>query len=75
MGPAVETEGSLLVKVLVADDDPVTLHLVSETVRRFGYDVVTATGGLEAQRKFAEGRFPLVVTDWDMRGDTGPGWR
>ena len=58
-------------KVLVADDDPVTLHLVSETVRRFGYDVVTATGGLEAQRKFAEGRFPLVVTDWDMPGPDG----
>ena len=58
-------------KVLVADDDPVTLHLVSETLRRFGYYVVTATGGLEAQRKFAEGRFPLVVTDWDMPGPDG----
>ena len=58
-------------KVLVADDDPVTLHLVSEMVRRFGYDVVTATGGLEAQRKFAEGRFPLVVTDWDMPSPDG----
>ncbi len=58
-------------KVLVADDDAVTLYLVSETVKRFGYDVVTARDGLEAQRKFAEGRFPLVVTDWDMPGPDG----
>ena len=58
-------------KVLVADDDTVTLHLVSETVKRFGYEVVTARDGLEAQRKFAEGRFPVVVTDWDMPGLDG----
>ena len=70
-GPATETEGGSLVRVLVADDDPVTLHLVSETVKRFGYDVVTATDGLEAQRKFAEGGFPLVITDWDMPGPDG----
>ena len=70
-GPATETEGGSLVRVLVADDDPVTLHLVSETVKRFGYDVVTATDGLEAQRKFAESRFPLVITDWDMPGPDG----
>ena len=58
-------------KVLVADDDVVTLHLVSETVKRFGYEVVTARDGLEAQRKFAEGRFPVVVTDWEMPGLDG----
>ena len=70
-GPVTETEGGSLVRVLVADDDPVTLHLVSETVKRFGYDVVTATDGREAQRKFAESRFPLVITDWDMPGPDG----
>ena len=70
-GPTVETEGGALTKVLVADDDAVTLHLVSKTVKRFGYDVVTARDGLEAQRKFAEGRFPLVVTDWEMPGLDG----
>ena len=58
-------------KVLVADDDVVTLHLVSETVKRFGYEVVTARDGLEAQRKFAKGRFPVVVTDWEMPGLDG----
>ena len=70
-GPTVETEGGALTKVLVADDDPVTLYLVSGIVRRFGYKVVTARNGREAQRKFAKGRFPVVVTDWEMPAPDG----
>ncbi len=70
-GPTVETEDAALTKVLVADDDPVTLYLVSGIVRRFGYEVVTARNGREAQRKFAKGRFPVVVTDWEMPAPDG----
>ncbi len=34
--------------VLVVDDDPAQRRIVEETIKRFGYDVVTASGGEEA---------------------------
>jgi CheY-like chemotaxis protein len=58
--------------VLVADDDAVTLDLVSETLERLGYTVFRAEDGTELLQEIAEhGPFGLVVTDVSMPWMTG----
>jgi putative two-component system response regulator len=58
-------------RVLVVDDDPVTIEMVSEDLRHFGYDVTAASDGDEAFDLIRTGRFRLVVCDWQMPGLTG----
>lgn len=54
-------------RVLVADDDPEMLAMVSRVVSRLGLDVITATSGGDLLEKVAnQGPFDLVVTDVSM---------
>jgi diguanylate cyclase (GGDEF)-like protein len=61
------------VQILIADDSLVSRHLLDATLRKWGYDVVTACDGTEAweilQRDEAP---PLAILDWMMPGITGP---
>jgi DNA-binding NtrC family response regulator len=50
-------------KVLVADDDPALLELMSMTLRKEGFEVSTAATATEARRLIAAGSFDLVVSD------------
>lgn len=54
-------------KVLVADDDVVSLRLLESSLRRWGYDVVKAQDGMEALQ-ILQGENPpqLLVLDWMM---------
>jgi len=53
-------------RVLIVDDDPAALRLLDSHLTRAGYDVLSATNGIEAMRiLFAEGP-QLVITDWGM---------
>jgi CheY-like chemotaxis protein len=59
-------------KVLVADDEPATLELVSEALERPDVDVFRAADGVELIERLAEhGPFDLVVTDISMPWMTG----
>jgi sigma-B regulation protein RsbU (phosphoserine phosphatase) len=58
-------------RVLIADDDPVSLHLLARTLTGWGYEVSTARDGLEAWRLFEERDHPLVILDWVMPGLDG----
>jgi two-component system cell cycle response regulator len=59
--------------VLIADDDPVSLLLVERFLRKWGYDVVSATEGNTANKLLlADGAPRLAVLDWMMPGFTGP---
>lgn len=49
--------------VLVVDDSPTELQLLSSLLKRSGYDVVTAVDGEDALAKVAANRPPLVVLD------------
>ncbi|MDP9845705.1 fused response regulator/phosphatase [Streptosporangium lutulentum] len=49
--------------VLVVDDTPTKLYILSSWVRRSGHQVVQATGGLEALAKVRELRPDLVILD------------
>ncbi len=58
-------------RVLIADDDPISRRLLERTLERWGYEVTAARDGAEAWRLFQDGDFPLVVTDWVMPGLDG----
>src|SRR3990172_1013686 len=53
-------------RVLVVDDDPVTIEMIVDGLRHFGYDVTSASNGQEAFDHVRSGRFRLVVSDWQM---------
>jgi two-component system response regulator AtoC len=53
-------------KILVVDDDAVARELLMESLRKEGYDVEAASGGLEAIQRGREKQFDLVLTDLRM---------
>jgi DNA-binding response OmpR family regulator len=57
--------------VLIADDDPDILELVSLTLERDGYEVLLARSGEEALRIAAERTLHLAVLDLMMPGIDG----
>lgn len=59
-------------KVLVADDEAISLRLIESSLRRWGYEVVVATDGIEALRILQLPDGPqLAVLDWMMPGLDG----
>jgi DNA-binding response OmpR family regulator len=62
---------TLLPVVLIAEDDPDVLELVSLTLERDGYEVVQARNGEEALRLAAERQPHLAVLDLMMPGIDG----
>jgi signal transduction histidine kinase len=59
-------------RVLIADDDPVSRRLLQTHLQRWGHEVTAAADGAEAWRLFEAGQFPLVVSDWMMPEVDGP---
>ena len=58
-------------KILVIEDDPSTSRLVEYTLRHHGYQVITATNGLEGVKK-AHSEVPdLVILDVMLPGMDG----
>jgi two-component system, cell cycle response regulator len=59
-------------KVLIADDEPVSRRLLELSLSRWGYHVVVASDGLEVARILQEPTAPkLLVLDWLMPGMDG----
>jgi CheY-like chemotaxis protein len=54
--------------ILVAEDDPLVLNVITGMLKHFGYDIIGATDGDEAFRAFCEHseRIALVLTDLAM---------
>ncbi|MEL6168972.1 MAG: fused response regulator/phosphatase [Pseudomonadota bacterium] len=59
-------------RVLVVDDSRAQLRILSRWLQSWGYEVATATSGIEAARRFRDGDIDLVLSDWMMPGMTGP---
>jgi putative two-component system response regulator len=53
-------------QVLIVDDNPITLDMLENTLRRAGYDVLTATNGRAALEILDRGDCHFVITDWEM---------
>jgi len=60
-----------VLRILVADDEPDVLLVEAKHLRAEGFEVVTATDGLDASAKLAGGGFDLVVLDLTMPGKDG----
>lgn len=59
-------------KVLVADDDPVSRRVIEATLQRWEYDVISCSDGLEAWRTLESEDGPkLAILDWMMPGMDG----
>ena len=58
-----EEEKDMAKKVLVVDDSPTDLQMLSTLLKKQGYDVVTAVDGEDAIAKAAANHPPLVVLD------------
>lgn len=58
-------------RILVADDDPVTLRVLTKLLTSSGHEVCAATNGRDALRLALETNPQLVVTDWMMPETSG----
>ncbi|MBV8897269.1 MAG: diguanylate cyclase [Acidobacteriaceae bacterium] len=60
-------------KVLIADDQPMSRVILRKSVERWGYEVVLAANGLEAWEILARADSPpMAILDWMMPDITGP---
>jgi CheY-like chemotaxis protein len=49
--------------ILVIEDDPDVLSMITKHLEFLEYDVITATDGLEGLKKLESGGYDLVITD------------
>jgi two-component system cell cycle response regulator len=60
-------------RILVVDDDPLTLHMVVYRLRQWGHEVISCTDGDSAWEVLEGGMVPNVaILDWMMPGLNGP---
>jgi diguanylate cyclase (GGDEF)-like protein len=52
--------------VLLVDDDPFIIRVISDSLEEMGYSVVTARNGREALELAENGNYPLIISDWVM---------
>ena len=61
-------------RILVADDDPVSLRIMERTLERIGYEVITVVNGREAVLHLSKPDGPrMALVDWMMPELDGPG--
>jgi DNA-binding NtrC family response regulator len=58
-------------RILITDDEPIILKIISEELISEGYDVEVANDGSEALLKFKEEKFDLVILDNRMPNKSG----
>lgn len=58
-------------RILVVDDDPVSLKLVTTILKQANYETLTATSGAEVLSRLDELRPDLVISDVEMPGMNG----
>jgi CheY-like chemotaxis protein len=58
-------------KILIAEDDPVSVKILQFTLQHFGHEVVTAASGDEAWEAFDRDPVRVIVSDWMMPGLDG----
>jgi DNA-binding response OmpR family regulator len=60
------------VKILVAEDDPVSRRVLEAVLARMGHDCESAEDGEAAWERFRNAAPDVLITDWMMPGMTGP---
>lgn len=60
-------------RILIAEDDPVSNRVLETTLTKWGHDVVTTGNGSEAWAELQKDNAPrLAIIDWMMPGIEGP---
>jgi two-component system, OmpR family, KDP operon response regulator KdpE len=62
---------SVPTRILLVDDDPLTRHLYTKVLSRFGYQTETAEDGAAAWEVLQANGFGLLITDNNMPGFSG----
>jgi CheY-like chemotaxis protein len=57
--------------LLLAEDEPILLHVMAELFEANGFRVLRAESGGEAVRRLDEQNFDAIVCDWQMDGGGG----
>ena len=58
-------------RILIADDEATSRHLIQATLGGWGFEVLVAVDGCEALRVLQESRGPeIAMLDWMMPGST-----
>jgi adenylate cyclase len=58
-------------KILIAEDEPVSRRMLARQLEKWGHDVTAANDGAEAWDVFLDGDFEILVCDWEMPNLTG----
>ncbi|TFG36726.1 MAG: response regulator [Nitrospirales bacterium] len=58
-------------KILIVDDEVVSLTKMDRLLQRLGYETLVATDGAEGWKIWKEERVRIVITDWMMPGIDG----
>jgi two-component system chemotaxis response regulator CheY len=53
-------------KILVADDSPTIRKFVTFTLKMVGFEVISASDGMEAAEMLSQNKFDLIITDLNM---------
>ncbi len=53
-------------RILIAEDAPVSRRLLLRYLQGWGHEVVTAHNGTDAWQRFTKNEFPIVISDWMM---------
>ena len=59
-------------KVLIADDDPVSRRLLQSYLQKWEYEVAVSKNGAEAWEMIQTGEFSMLICDWMMPELDGP---
>jgi len=60
-----------MTKILVVDDEKITLKNLEHVLKKENYEVVTAQNGTEAFKLLDDQEFEIVLTDVKMQGLDG----
>ncbi len=58
-------------KVLIIDDQPDILEVLTEIIELLGHDVIAISSGNNLDNKFQSNEFNIVITDYQMPDMTG----
>ena len=58
-------------KILIAEDDPVSGKILQVTLEHYGHEVRTTGGGVEAWAEYDREPYRVVMSDWMMPGMDG----
>lgn len=58
-------------RILLVEDDPVSLSFLKAFISKLGHEVHSAADGETAWRMYQSGEYQLIVSDWNMPGFSG----